>query len=99
MEWQANFFAASPCLFLEATIHDEVVRVQGSMGIRTNLGRVILEAKRYSCKDFNDLLENLCLTYDVSKTVMQNRLSTLGILIDLRDKNVKHVTEAPPRGE
>jgi len=88
IEWQANRFAAA-ILIPRATIVHAVRRVQSRMGITSNRGRIILEHKAYSYADLNRQLRELCLIYIVSKTAMQNRLSTLEILIDQRDSNLQ----------
>lgn len=86
IEWQANYFAGA-LLMPRLTIGLAVKQVQDKLGITSNRGRIILEGKAYSYRDLNQQLAELCLIYIVSKTAMQNRLNTLGILVDRRDKN------------
>lgn len=92
IEWQASFFAAS-VLVPRSTVRHAVMAAQREIGIAKNLGTIVLEAKPYSYRDFNAVRDQLCLLYQVSRTAIRNRLAGLGILIDLRDKNTRHISE------
>ena len=92
LEWQANYFS-SAILMPRLSIMKAVLQKQQEMGIRRNLGRIILEAKEYSVADYKKLQAHLALVYSVNVTNVECRLKDLGILIDRMNLNVQHVSE------
>lgn len=92
IEWQANHFA-SAVLLPRNTIITEIKRIQKEMGINRNLGFIYLENESYSSRDFNYILSELKAIYRVNNKNIEYRLSDLGVLIDRRLKNVKHISE------
>lgn len=92
LEWQANRFA-SAILMPRATIHDALVSVQDSLGIRRNLGRIYLGPVGYSILDYQGTILGLQHIYKVTRTNLRFRLKELGLLIDTRRKDVKHISE------
>lgn len=92
IEWQANRFASS-FIMPRQTISIAVIMVQQKMGINHNIGQVYVSKESSSIRDFNNLLSEVAAIYDVNKTNVENRLSDLGILIDHRLKDVKHISE------
>ena len=92
IEWQANKFASS-FLLPRATFQNALIDIQRKMDITKNIGIVYVEKADYSLRDFNKIKESLAKHYQVSKTVVEFRLSNLKLLIDRRMFNVKHVSE------
>jgi Zn-dependent peptidase ImmA (M78 family) len=92
LEWQANRFARAISM-PRTTILDAVVSVQKALGINHNLGRIFLEQLPYSLQDFDRTLEGLRSIYGVGKKSLEFRLNELGLLIDQRTKNTKHISE------
>ncbi len=92
LEWQANRFA-SAILIPRATLHDALLSVQKSLGINGNLGRIFVEQLPYSLGDFDQTLLGLQSIYQVSKRSLEIRLGQLGLLIDHRNRNTKHISE------
>jgi len=92
LEWQANYFS-SAILRPRFSVRAAVIAKQKEMDIRRNLGYIILEAKPYSINDYKKVKTHLGLVYEVNATNVECRLKDLGILIDRRDLNVKHISE------
>jgi hypothetical protein len=92
LEWQANYFS-SAILMPRLSIMKAVIQKQEEMGIKRNLGRIILEAKEYSVADYKKIQEHLTLVYSVNATNVECRLKDLGILIDRMNLNVQHISE------
>ncbi len=92
LEWQANHFASS-LLVPRATIRHAVIGLQHDFGITRNLGTIVLDKPQYSIDEFRRVLGRLCIVYNVTNTVMENRLTDVGVLEDIRDKDVKHISE------
>lgn len=92
IEWQANYFS-SAILMPRETIMGAVIKKQQEVGIKRNIGRIILESKNYNLKDYIDIQEYLKGIFMVNSTNIEIRLKNLGILIDRRDHNIKHVSE------
>lgn len=92
LEWQANKFA-SAILMPRATLYAALIRVQKSLDIHRNLGQIYLDEQKYSFRDFQLTLEKLQEIYQVTKTNLEFRLNDLGLLIDTRGKNTKHISE------
>ena len=92
LEWQANYFS-SAILMPRLSIMKAVLQKQDEMGIKRNLGRIILEAKEYSVADYKKIQEHLALVYSVNATNVECRLKDLGILIDRMNLNVQHISE------
>ena len=92
IEWQANRFASS-ILIPRATLIMALLSVQKSLGINHNLGYVYLDQMPYSLRDFNQTLQKLQIIYHVTKKNVEYRLNELGILIDQRNKDTKHISE------
>lgn len=92
LEWQSNYFS-SAILMPRLSVHAAVIAKQKEMDIKRNLGYIILEAKPYSINDYKVVRTHLGLVYEVNATNVECRLKDLGILIDRRDLNVKHISE------
>lgn len=92
IEWQANQFASS-FLMPRSTIQYSVIKLQTDMGINRNLGNIFITKEPSSIRDFNSIISELSMIYSVNKTNLEHRLSDLGILIDHRLKDVKHISE------
>lgn len=92
IEWQANRFASS-LLMPRPTVRKAVIQKQKEMGIRSNIGFIYLENKPYSVADYVTQVQHLELVYGASKTAIECRLSDLGILIDKRLQDTKHISE------
>jgi len=92
LEWQANYFASS-ILMPRISVMKSVIKKQKELGIRRNLGRIILEAKNYSMTDYKEIQKQLELVYSVNATNVECRLKELGILIDRTNLNIKHISE------
>lgn len=92
LEWQANHFA-SAILMPRSTFLKALINVQKSLDIHRNIGQVYLDEQKYSYKDFMQTLEKLKEIYQVTITNVELRLSDLGLLIDMRGKNTKHISE------
>lgn len=92
LEWQANYFS-SAILMPRVSVRAAVIAKQKEMGIKRNLGYIILEAQQYSVNDYKAVRTHLGLVYEVNTTNVECRFKDLGILIDRRDLNVKHVSE------
>lgn len=92
LEWQANKFA-SAILIPRTTLHLALIAVQKDLDIHRNLGRIYLDEQPYSFSDFQQTLEGLKNIYNVTKTNLEIRLSDLGLLLDVRGKNTKHISE------
>lgn len=92
LEWQANYFS-SAILMPRFSVRAAVIAKQKEMGIKRNLGYIILDAKTYSINDYMKVKTHLGFVYEVNATNIECRLKELGILIDRRDLNVKHISE------
>ena len=92
LEWQANYFS-SAILMPRLSIMKAVIQKQEEMGIKRNLGRIILEAKGYSVADYKKIQEHLTLVYSVNATNVECRLKDIGILIDRMNLNAQHISE------
>jgi len=92
LEWQANKFA-SAILMPRITLYAALIKVQQSLDIHKNLGQIYLDEQKYSFRDFQLTLEKLQEIYQVTKTNLEFRLNDLGILIDTRGKDTKHISE------
>lgn len=92
IEWQANRFA-SAILMPRVTFIDALIDFQNSLGIKRNIGKIVLDNKRYSYTDLNKYISHLAMLYSVNKTNVECRLKDLEILVDLRGKDTKHISE------
>jgi len=92
IEWQANKFASS-ILLPRLTVIDAVIEKQQEMDIRKNTGLIYLEDKYYSRRNYQSVVDSLRQVYQASKTAIEYRLKDLGILIDRRDQNTRHISE------
>ncbi len=92
LEWQANYFSSS-ILMPRSSVMSVVLEKQKELSIKRNLGRIILEAKEYSVRDYKRIQQHLALVFSVNATNVEYRLKDLRILIDRRNINVKHVAE------
>ncbi len=92
IEWQANRFA-SAILMPRLTFINVLVDFQISIGIRRNIGKIFLENQNCSLSDFNECRSHLSRLYSVNKTNVKCRLKDLEILVDLRKKDTKHISE------
>ena len=92
LEWQANRFS-SAVLMPRATIREAVLVAQNQIGVNRNIGSIILENSSYSMSDYKTVKNYLETVYQVNGTNVEYRLKELGILIDRRDLNVKHISE------
>ena len=92
LEWQANYFSSS-ILMPRISVVTAVVTKQNELGIKKHLGRIILEPKAYSLRDYKAVQKHLELVYSVNSTNVECRLNDLGILINRMNLNVQHVSE------
>lgn len=92
IEWQANRFASAILMPL-VTFIDALIDFQNSAGIKRNIGKIFLDNRRSSYTDFKNYVSHLKKLYSVSKTNVECRLKDLEILIDLRKKDIKHISE------
>ena len=92
IEWQANQFA-SAFIMPRSTFQNAIIEIQEGLGITKNLGFIYLENVEYSNRDFRKILDKLQEIYRVNKTNIEYRMNDLGVLIDKRSKNVKHISE------
>lgn len=92
LEWQANQFSSS-FLMPRSTMSIAVIAIQNRLGINHNVGQIYVTKETYSTSEFHQILVELSHLYDVNKTNVEHRLSDLGILIDKRLKDVKHISE------
>jgi len=92
LEWQANYFSSS-ILMPRTSVMSAVIQMQKELGIKRNLGRIILEAKGYSVRDYKKIKEHLALVFSVNVTNVECRLKDLQILIDRTSLNVQHISE------
>lgn len=92
LEWQANQFAGA-ILIPRATLLSALIAVQKKLDIHRNLGRIYLDEQPYSFRDFQKTLGGLMEIYLVTKKNLGIRLNDLGLLIDVRGKNTKHISE------
>lgn len=92
IEWQANRFAE--CLLMPCeTVRSLVVEKQKEMGIERNIGLIYLDDQVCNIKAYLTIRECLQNVYQVSKSVVEYRLSNLTILIDKRGINISHISE------
>ena len=84
LEWQAKCFAANLLLprkpFLLAFIEKQM-----NMGIKRNIGRIIIDNTRYSASDYREICNCLALRFGLSTTCIKFRLENLQIIKDTRD--------------
>lgn len=92
LEWQAKRFA-SAILMPRATVRRAVVEAQSELGINNNIGMIVLENVGYSFRDYEAVRRQIELIYDVNATNAEYRLKELGILVDRRDLNTRHISE------
>ena len=92
LEWQANYFSSS-ILMPRLSVMSAVIQKQKELGIKRNLGRIILEAKGYSVRDYKKIKQHLALVFFVNETNVEYRLKNLCILIDQMNLNVQHISE------
>ena len=97
LEWQANKFASS-IVMPRATVHIAVKKIQEELGIKRNFGFIYLDNNNYSRMDYQTISNSLQIIYGLNKTNIEYRLKDLGLLIDTRDKNVKHISELLKEG-
>lgn len=82
VEWQANKFASS-LLLPKSTMGKAVIVAQVQVGISRNLGKITVTNEEYSKRDYNLVLGQLRLLYQVSKAAIRIRLLELNILEEL----------------
>lgn len=92
LEWQANRFA-SAMIMPRRTLRAALISVQKSLDIHRNMGQIYLDEHAYSFRDFQRTLEMLQNIYQVTKANIEIRLSDLNLLIDVRGKSTKHISE------
>ena len=92
VEWQANRFA-SALLMPRSTFINALIDFQKTRGINKNIGIIYLDNLPYSLAEFRNNLSHLAILYGVNRTNVEYRLNDLEILVDLRTKNVKHISE------
>jgi Zn-dependent peptidase ImmA (M78 family) len=92
IEWQANQFA-SAILMPQTTLLKSIISIQKKIGIGKSLGNVYLDNTNYSQRDFKRIIGELEIIFHVNKTNIEYRMNDLGILIDRRSKNIKHMSE------
>lgn len=92
IEWQANYFSSS-ILMPRLSVNSAVIRKQKELGIKRNVGRIILETEGYSLRDYKQYQEYLELVFYVNGSNVECRLKDLGILIDRRNVSTLHISE------
>lgn len=92
LEWQANYFA-SAILMPRLSIMATVLQKQKEMDIKRNLGRIVLEPKEYSVRDYKEIRNHIEIVFSVNATNVECRLKDLGILIDRMNLDVQHISE------
>ena len=92
VEWQANRFSGS-FLMPRETFRAAVISVQQQLGILKNVGVVYLDQSGPNVRDFHQLLSCLQGIYKVSRQAIEHRLSDLRLLMDMRNKDVRHISQ------
>lgn len=92
IEWQANYFSSAILMPL-ASIIKAVVTKQVEMGIKRNIGRIFLEARKDTVRDYRIIRQHLESVFNVNATNIECRLKDLRILIYRMNINVKHISE------
>lgn len=80
-EWQANKFAAA-LLMPTYKVKAEVCNISTRIGIKRNLGKILLGNDDFYQRDYQIILNELCKEFQVSHTSMKIRLQELEIVID-----------------
>ena len=83
LEWQANKFASS-FLMPKKTFIFELIEVQNILDIRSNLGRIYVEEKEYSIRDYKNTVSLLAERYAVGFIHTEIRLKDLKLIDDHR---------------
>jgi len=92
IEWQANKFASCLLLPRETTLK-AVVEKQLEIGINKRIGFIYLDKQSCNLRDFLLILDHLQSIFQASKSTIEYRLNNLGILIDKRGQDTKHISE------
>lgn len=91
MEWQANRFAS--CLLLPK---GPVMRDVAALAVKLDLknkghGLIYVDDQRVNINTFYQVTSELKQRYNVSRTVVRNRLKDLGVLKDARDGGMRRL--------
>lgn len=78
IEWQANCFAAS-LLMPNKTVVARLINAQVQMGI-SKQGRIFLDNQKINKQDFRNIVNELAMFFKVSKTSVEYRLESLGLI-------------------
>ena len=78
IEWQANCFSAS-LLMPTDTIIARLISIQSKMGI-SKQGRIYLDNQRINKEDFRNIVYQLATFFQTSKTSVEYRLESLGLI-------------------
>jgi len=93
LEWQANVFAAN-LVMPRTTFSEALVKTQIELGIKRNIGVVVVSDATYSRKDLQIVLAHLAQIYGVSKESVHVRLKTLRLLREETSRGMKNVKDA-----
>lgn len=83
LEWQANKFASS-LLLPRKTVPMAVINKQMELGINRQLGTVYLDRQKNNYVDFKEIMDELVLIYQTSKSAIRIRLRELNILVETK---------------
>lgn len=78
IEWQANCFSAS-LLMPTDTIIARLISIQSKMGI-SKQGRIYLDNQKINKEDFRNIVYQLATFFQTSKTSVEYRLESLGLI-------------------
>jgi len=92
IEWQANRFA-SALLMPRTSVSSLVVECQQILGITRNVGQIILTEGGYSMRDYLSIQNQVKNIFEVNATNAEFRLKDLGILVDQRFLDTKHISQ------
>lgn len=90
IEWQANAFAIAlllPINMLKAELYRYRFDV---LRISNNPQRIYVDDQKGNIKDYRATINHLSFFFNASKTLVRNRLKSLGILVDVRKNKGKH---------
>ena len=90
LEYQANVFSANLIMPSEA-FHKALIDAQLSIGIKRNLGVIVLSQQTYSTTDYIRTVEILSQQFSVSRQSVEVRLRTRDLVIEERSRPAKSV--------
>lgn len=91
IEWQANRFAVA-LLMPRKTFQSALVLYQWEIGIRRNLGTVVLNGTNPSRVDHLRAITRLAEVYGVNRTNVEYRLNELGLVEDLAPRKSNQIS-------